>query len=324
VNLQFCDFCKAHDIVLFCLPAHTTHLLQPLDVGLFSPLQQYYGKFVDDYYLATNVGISHAQFLPIYKKARAAAYTRENIESSFRETGIVPFNPRLLLDGPNLRRAKAPAPAEPDLQLGRTPQTRCELRRRAVYSMEWIKTATYGELCEHVLRLNNEIVSHKVTNEILTNQMQHLRDQTKLAKDTKKDKRVISKARVITGAEARGAKEALDEKKSKPRRRKTQPAAPDAPDALPAVPATPRKTKVRFVSPVLPIETPRRPVNRSRQKATPPPDDWSDSSSDEVTPATPLGLTRPPRPPVVLNTPLAPNRRLPDRPLAVNLRSRKK
>ncbi|KAA8914181.1 hypothetical protein FN846DRAFT_886166 [Sphaerosporella brunnea] len=194
--------------------------------------------------------------------------------------------------------------------------------------MEWIKTATYGQLCKHVLRLKNELVSEKVQNEILTNDMQHLRNQSKLAKNTKKDKRVISKARVITGAQAMEGKKALDEKKPMSRRRrKTQPAAPaapNAPDALPAVPATPRQTKVCFVSPVLPVETPRCPVNRSRQKATPPPDDWSDSSSDEETPVTPLGLTRPPRPPIVLNTPLAPNRRLPDRPLAVNLRSRKK
>jgi len=38
VNVEFCEFCKAHDIVLFCLPPHSTHLLQPLGVGLFAPL----------------------------------------------------------------------------------------------------------------------------------------------------------------------------------------------------------------------------------------------------------------------------------------------
>jgi hypothetical protein len=315
VTLEFSDFCDVHDIVLFCLPAHTTYLLQPLDVGLFSPLQKYYGKFVEYYYLATNVGISHSQFLPIYKKARAKAYTRENIESGFSKTGIVPFNPRLLLDSPSLRRAKAsaPDPADPD----KTPQTRSELRQP---TMEMMKTATPRRMRKHVARLTHELIYEKVQNEVLTNDMQRLRDQTKIAKDTKKDKRVISKARVITGANARSAKESLD-KKPQPRRRKTQPAARDTPNALPAVPATPRKTKVRFVSPV---ETPLRPAIRgpqNRQKATPPPDDWSDSSSDDLTPATPLGL---PRPPVVLNTPLAPNRRLPDRPLAVNLISRKK
>jgi len=28
-----------HNIILFCLPPHTTHKLQPLDVGVFGPLQ---------------------------------------------------------------------------------------------------------------------------------------------------------------------------------------------------------------------------------------------------------------------------------------------
>jgi len=34
---EFCQFCLNRQIHLFCLPTHSTHLLQPLDVGLFSP-----------------------------------------------------------------------------------------------------------------------------------------------------------------------------------------------------------------------------------------------------------------------------------------------
>ena len=40
-------FYLQHNIVLFCIPPHTTHIVQPLDVGLFSPLQHYYSKEVD-------------------------------------------------------------------------------------------------------------------------------------------------------------------------------------------------------------------------------------------------------------------------------------
>jgi len=52
---------------------------------------------VEDYFLATGVGISHRKFLTLYKKARERAYTKANIESAFRKAGIVPLNPRALL-----------------------------------------------------------------------------------------------------------------------------------------------------------------------------------------------------------------------------------
>lgn len=32
------EFCIRQKIILLCLPAHTTHILQPLDVGVFGPL----------------------------------------------------------------------------------------------------------------------------------------------------------------------------------------------------------------------------------------------------------------------------------------------
>ena len=48
IQIEFVKYCLAARIVPYCLPPHSTHLLQPLDVGLFSPLQKYYGKQVDN------------------------------------------------------------------------------------------------------------------------------------------------------------------------------------------------------------------------------------------------------------------------------------
>ena len=93
VNLQFSEFCDRHNIICFCLPAHSTHLLQPLDVGLFGPLQRHDGKAVENYHNTTNIGISHCNCLPLYKEARVKAYTEQNIKSAFWKTGIVPFLP---------------------------------------------------------------------------------------------------------------------------------------------------------------------------------------------------------------------------------------
>ena len=35
---EFLSFCLEHNMLVLCLPPHSTHILQPLDVGLFSPL----------------------------------------------------------------------------------------------------------------------------------------------------------------------------------------------------------------------------------------------------------------------------------------------
>jgi hypothetical protein len=40
---------KEHNILLFSLPSHTTHMLQPLDVGVFGPFAHTWHKQCDDY-----------------------------------------------------------------------------------------------------------------------------------------------------------------------------------------------------------------------------------------------------------------------------------
>jgi len=49
INWDFCMFCLEHNIILLSLPAHSTHLLHPLDVAVFSHLQHFYALAVDDF-----------------------------------------------------------------------------------------------------------------------------------------------------------------------------------------------------------------------------------------------------------------------------------
>lgn len=50
VSIKAIKFCITHKIVLLCLPPHSTHLLQPLDVGVFSPLSVYYKNGIQEVY----------------------------------------------------------------------------------------------------------------------------------------------------------------------------------------------------------------------------------------------------------------------------------
>ena len=44
---QFLDFCDQYKIIIFCLPPHSSHLLQPLDVVVFQSYKHYHAEAVE-------------------------------------------------------------------------------------------------------------------------------------------------------------------------------------------------------------------------------------------------------------------------------------
>jgi hypothetical protein len=48
VSYLVVKFCRDNNIILLCLPAHATALIQPLDVGVFSPLSKAWSKVCED------------------------------------------------------------------------------------------------------------------------------------------------------------------------------------------------------------------------------------------------------------------------------------
>lgn len=59
----------SHNIHLFCLPAHTTHKLQPLDVGIFGPLGNAFSKRCDEVLEDTGQEIPEKNFVKEYMQA---------------------------------------------------------------------------------------------------------------------------------------------------------------------------------------------------------------------------------------------------------------
>lgn len=46
VSYEFVKYARDHNIEVLCLPPHSTAFLQPLDVGVFSPLGHYWSEVV--------------------------------------------------------------------------------------------------------------------------------------------------------------------------------------------------------------------------------------------------------------------------------------
>jgi hypothetical protein len=79
------------------MPAYSSHLLQPLDVGCFPPLKTIYGRKVQEKMLAGIHHIDKQEFLPIYLEARRQALLPSNIRSGFMATGLFPLDPNKVL-----------------------------------------------------------------------------------------------------------------------------------------------------------------------------------------------------------------------------------
>jgi hypothetical protein len=74
------------------MPPYTSHLLQPLDVGVFSPLKRAYGKLVEGMMVAANNHINKEDFLHLYPPACEKVFNQKNIYSGFAGAGLKPFN----------------------------------------------------------------------------------------------------------------------------------------------------------------------------------------------------------------------------------------
>lgn len=94
VTLSLIDWAKEQRIILFLLPPHTSHVLQPLDVGCFGPLQRIYNRECSTY-LRQHPGqvVCRLNICKISSKAYSLALSPENLRSSFRRAGIYPFDP---------------------------------------------------------------------------------------------------------------------------------------------------------------------------------------------------------------------------------------
>ena len=88
-----------HRIIMLALPPHTTHRLQPLDVGFFKPLQTYYDRFIDRW-LRQHPGrtFTEYQFAEAFHKAFRKAGTVATAQHAFAVCGIWPLNPDIFSD----------------------------------------------------------------------------------------------------------------------------------------------------------------------------------------------------------------------------------
>jgi hypothetical protein len=94
-SIQFVLYAARHDIVVLCLPPHTTHRLQPCDVGIFAHVAHEWANAARIAF-KDGVKITKFDFLKWYTLARTNAIKPERIVEAFETCGIFPLNPNVI------------------------------------------------------------------------------------------------------------------------------------------------------------------------------------------------------------------------------------
>ena len=92
VSIGLADWAKEHNIILFILPAHTSHLLQPMDVACYGPFERIYNFQCHKLMRETHEIITRNNVCKIACNVYAKALCPENLMSAFKKTGIYPLD----------------------------------------------------------------------------------------------------------------------------------------------------------------------------------------------------------------------------------------
>ncbi|KZL85197.1 transposase [Colletotrichum incanum] len=97
-------------IIALYMPPHSSHKLQPLNIRCFSPLKYSYGKEIKKIMRMQISHITKDDFFPAFKAAFFASIGENNVRAGFRQAGLVPFNPEVVLSRLDFK-PKTPTPS---------------------------------------------------------------------------------------------------------------------------------------------------------------------------------------------------------------------
>jgi hypothetical protein len=190
------------------MPAHSSHLLQPLDVSCFSVLKRSYGRLVSK---KMALGVNHInkpEFITLYQQARIEALHERNILSSFTATGLIPYDPERVLSVLGVPvQTPSPQLVPQEDYTPATPHDIKALEQQTKLIKQYIKRRTHSPPSPSMQAFDQlvkgcQLAMHGAV--VLAQQNIQLLAENRRQKAKRAKKRTyIAKRGILTGAEAR-------------------------------------------------------------------------------------------------------------------------
>lgn len=140
-SAKFNKYCNKNNIIPICLPAHSSHLTQPLDIRCFSILKRMYGQEIKHFIKAHINHITKVKFFLTFKAAHHTTMTKSNNRGGFRDAGLVPFDPEAVISKLDVK-LWTPTPGPPssttDPWVSQMPQNPTEAVAQSKLIKTWI------------------------------------------------------------------------------------------------------------------------------------------------------------------------------------------
>jgi hypothetical protein len=206
-SLEFQELCKENNIYTLCMPPHSSHLLQPLDVGCFSPLKRAYSREVESLIRHHINHITKLEFLPAFKAAYDQSFTSANICSAFRGAGLVPLQPDAVLSKLDVQlRTPTPLEALPEaLWEARTPSNVRELEAQSTLIRERVrrhKSSSPASIIEAINQLKKGAEVMMLSAELMRDRIASLEraNEAASARKQRKKRRIQHRGALAKGA----------------------------------------------------------------------------------------------------------------------------
>jgi len=117
-QLDFLWECRQANVELLFLPAHSSHILQPLDLGTFAPLKSFYHKHIMELAQYDDAApVKKRRFVNRYQQAREEIFNPRYLRVGWKAVGLFPWNPEKALNSSQVHpnRPASDLPSEPEL-----------------------------------------------------------------------------------------------------------------------------------------------------------------------------------------------------------------
>lgn len=129
---EFMVICLQNNVHIIYLPAHCSHVLQPLDLAPFSQLKRSYRQQIEELsFLEDAAPVKKIRFVRYYNEARKEAFTPQYIKTGWRAAGLYPWNPQKILRSSRVTQTPATPkkrPRSPTESTFNTPRNKKQLR----------------------------------------------------------------------------------------------------------------------------------------------------------------------------------------------------